>query len=244
MVAAARERRAGEARGRRGACVTARPPKAWSRVPARRRSSKRSRTYCRAARSARSGRTYGGFAAAFAAAGGRVVEAKRLEDMERLDVAIVVNPNNPDGRIIPRGELLDLHERLARRGALLIVDEAFADFDGEEKPCVGAARERRGRLALVRQGLRAGRASSRFRARFAGHRSALAGRAGPVAGQRAGDRDRGSGARRFGLARGDARAPRQGQSAARRAPARRGLANHRRNAPLSAGRACRRARRL
>ena len=47
------------------------------------------------------GRTYGGFAAAFAAAGGRVVEAKRLEDMDRLDVAIVVNPNNPDGRIVP-----------------------------------------------------------------------------------------------------------------------------------------------
>ena len=47
------------------------------------------------------GRTYGGFAAAFAAAGGRVVEAKRLEDMDRLDAAIVVNPNNPDGRIVP-----------------------------------------------------------------------------------------------------------------------------------------------
>ena len=78
------------------------------------------------------GRTYGGFAAAFAAAGGRVVEAKRLEDMGALDVAIVVNPNNPDGRIIPRNDLLALHERLARRGAALIVDEAFADFDGQE----------------------------------------------------------------------------------------------------------------
>jgi cobalamin biosynthetic protein CobC len=76
--------------------------------------------------------TYGGFAAAFAAAGARVVEAKRLEDMQGLDVAIVVNPNNPDGRVTPRADLLDLQERLARRGALLIVDEAFADFDGEE----------------------------------------------------------------------------------------------------------------
>jgi cobalamin biosynthetic protein CobC len=76
--------------------------------------------------------TYGGFAAAFAAAGARVVEAKRLEDMADLDVAIVVNPNNPDGRVTPRAGLLDLHERLARRGAMLIVDEAFADFDGEE----------------------------------------------------------------------------------------------------------------
>jgi cobalamin biosynthesis protein CobC len=77
--------------------------------------------------------TYGGFAAAFAAAGSRVVEAKRLEDMEALDVAIVVNPNNPDGRIIPRGALLDLHARLARHGGVLIVDEAFADFDAENE---------------------------------------------------------------------------------------------------------------
>jgi cobalamin biosynthetic protein CobC len=76
--------------------------------------------------------TYGGFAAAFAAEGARVAEAKRLEDIAHLDVAIVVNPNNPDGRITRRDALLELHERLARRGAMLIVDEAFADFDGEE----------------------------------------------------------------------------------------------------------------
>ena len=109
---------------------------------------------------------------------------------------------------------------LARRGGVLIVDEAFADFDGRGKPRADAARERRGRAALVRQDLRTGRPSSRLRARFAGHRPVLAGGAGAVAGQRAGDRDRGSRARRFGLARSDARAPRQGRGAARRAPAR------------------------
>jgi cobalamin biosynthetic protein CobC len=76
--------------------------------------------------------TYGGFASAFAAAGVHVVEAERLKDMEGLDVAIVVNPNNPDGRIISRAALLDLRERLARRAGVLIVDEAFADFDPEE----------------------------------------------------------------------------------------------------------------
>ena len=75
--------------------------------------------------------TYGGFESAFAAGGSRVVEAKRLEDMRDLDVAIVVNPNNPDGRIVPRVALLDLHARLARRRSVLIVDEAFADFDAE-----------------------------------------------------------------------------------------------------------------
>jgi cobalamin biosynthesis protein CobC len=75
--------------------------------------------------------TYSGFAAAFADRGARIINAKRLKDMDVLDVAIVVNPNNPDGRIIPRDDLLALHEGLARRGAVLIVDEAFADFGGE-----------------------------------------------------------------------------------------------------------------
>jgi cobalamin biosynthesis protein CobC len=74
------------------------------------------------------GPTYSGFASAFAAVGAPVVEARRLEEMRDADVAIVVNPNNPDGRITSRSLLLDLHERLARRGGVLIVDEAFADF--------------------------------------------------------------------------------------------------------------------
>src|SRR5690349_13268742 len=90
------------------------------------------------------GATYGGLGAAFAATGARVVEAKRLEDMGAFDTAIVVNPNNPDGRIVRRAGLLDLHEQLARRRGVLIVDEAFADFDGKESlapalPARGAA---------------------------------------------------------------------------------------------------------
>ena len=148
------------------------------------------------------GPTYGGHAAAFAAAGASVVEAARLEDMGDLNVAIVVNPNNPDGRITRRADLLELHERLARRGGMLIVDEAFADFDGaERKPRAGAARERRGRAALLRQVLRTGRASPWFCDRLAGHRPALAGGAWALAGQRSGDRDRDQGARRSRLGR-------------------------------------------
>jgi len=76
------------------------------------------------------GPAYGGLKSAFEAAGARVDDAKRIEDMGELDVAIVVNPNNPDGRITPRADLLELQRRLAPRGGLLIVDEAFADFDG------------------------------------------------------------------------------------------------------------------
>ncbi len=79
------------------------------------------------------GPTYSGFASAFAAAGARAIEVKRLEELDGFDVAIVVNPNNPDGRIIPHDDLLALHERLAPRGGVLIVDEAFADFDAESE---------------------------------------------------------------------------------------------------------------
>ena len=76
------------------------------------------------------GPTYGGHADAFAAAGVPVEHAASLDAMDDLDVAIVVNPNNPDGRITRRADLLSLHARLHPRGGMLIVDEAFADFGG------------------------------------------------------------------------------------------------------------------
>ncbi|TLX59572.1 threonine-phosphate decarboxylase [Stutzerimonas nosocomialis] len=47
--------------------------------------------------------------------------------LERLDVLVVVNPNNPTGRLIPPQQLLDWHAQLAERGGWLIVDEAFMD---------------------------------------------------------------------------------------------------------------------
>jgi len=76
------------------------------------------------------GRTYGGHAEAFAAAGARIWRAESIEDLEQCAVAVVVNPNNPDGRVAPRSALLALAGRLAARGGQLVVDEAFADFDG------------------------------------------------------------------------------------------------------------------
>jgi cobalamin biosynthesis protein CobC len=77
--------------------------------------------------------TYSGFDEAFAAMGVMVEPAASLDALGRADVAIVVNPNNPDGRITPRADLLDLHARLVPRRGVLIVDEAFADFgDADE----------------------------------------------------------------------------------------------------------------
>lgn len=42
-------------------------------------------------------------------------------------IVIVVNPNNPDGRVFESEELALLARRLAAKGGLLVVDESFAD---------------------------------------------------------------------------------------------------------------------
>ena len=78
------------------------------------------------------GETYGGHARAWRAAGARVETVATLDALHAFDVAVVVNPNNPDGRLVRRADLLDLHRRLAGGGGTLIVDEAFIDLlDGD-----------------------------------------------------------------------------------------------------------------
>jgi cobalamin biosynthetic protein CobC len=47
--------------------------------------------------------------------------------LDSLDVLVVVNPNNPTGRLLPAEQLLAWHARLAIRGGWLLVDEAFMD---------------------------------------------------------------------------------------------------------------------
>lgn len=48
-------------------------------------------------------------------------------DLARADVAVVVCPNNPDGRMLHPDILLALAGELAARGGTLVLDEAFAD---------------------------------------------------------------------------------------------------------------------
>ena len=79
------------------------------------------------------GSTYCGHAEAFRAAGVRLLEFDSLDALAPAEVAIVVNPNNPDGRVTSRAALLDLSTRLMRGGGWLIVDEAFADFDAADE---------------------------------------------------------------------------------------------------------------
>lgn len=63
-------------------------------------------------------------------AGHRLVELDEGQvegALDSLDVLLLVNPNNPTGRCVPRQRLLDWQARLARRGGWLVVDEAFMD---------------------------------------------------------------------------------------------------------------------
>lgn len=73
------------------------------------------------------GPTYAEHCVAAAQAGHRVEEVGGFAALAQADLAIVVNPNNPDGRLIARADLLTLRDRLAVRGGLLVVDEAFMD---------------------------------------------------------------------------------------------------------------------
>lgn len=47
--------------------------------------------------------------------------------LDSLDVLVLVNPNNPTGRLLGVAQLLEWHARLAARGGWLVVDEAFMD---------------------------------------------------------------------------------------------------------------------
>ena len=84
--------------------------------------------------------TYSEHALTFAAAGHRVTRFEGLKAVsDRARIVVVVNPNNPDGRVFEAAELLALADRLAARDGLLLVDEAFADVDGTRSlaPCTG-----------------------------------------------------------------------------------------------------------
>lgn len=60
-------------------------------------------------------------------AGHETVETGDPAALGNADYAVVVNPNNPDGRIVERPALLELAGAMRRSGGLLLVDEAFMD---------------------------------------------------------------------------------------------------------------------
>lgn len=69
------------------------------------------------------GPTYNEHAACLRAAGWQVDEVRKIEDLAGADLAVVVNPNNPDGRETQADTLI----ALSRKVGQLVVDESFGD---------------------------------------------------------------------------------------------------------------------
>lgn len=72
--------------------------------------------------------TYEEHALCWRRCGHRVDLVDDVDALAGADVAVVVNPNNPTGRLLPRDALVRLAATLRRRDGLLIVDEAFVDL--------------------------------------------------------------------------------------------------------------------
>jgi len=76
--------------------------------------------------------TYGEYVRAFSLAG---LAVDAISDLAAITPAhrlvVIVNPNNPDGRLYRRAELRKLCASLAERDSLLVVDEAFGDMEPE-----------------------------------------------------------------------------------------------------------------
>jgi cobalamin biosynthesis protein CobC len=92
--------------------------------------------------------TYGEFARAAAFAGHSVLEARDLASADDAQLVFIGNPNNPDGRLAARSDLLALAERLCRRGGMLVVDEAFMDAGPAVQSL--AAEVSRGNIVVLR----------------------------------------------------------------------------------------------
>src|SRR4051794_40012907 len=71
--------------------------------------------------------TYAEHQRAASLAGHSATEVSTAEHLTRADLAIVVNPNNPDGRLVKRDTLLNIADEMRPRGGVLLVDESFAD---------------------------------------------------------------------------------------------------------------------
>jgi cobalamin biosynthesis protein CobC len=82
--------------------------------------------------------TYNEYAAVLSAAAWEVREVPELDALAGADLAVVVNPNNPDGRRHDPDRLLALLPRVGR----LVVDESFADAVPELSLAAEAGRPR------------------------------------------------------------------------------------------------------
>jgi cobalamin biosynthesis protein CobC len=71
--------------------------------------------------------TYSEHARAATLAGHAVIEFRDLGGIGNAALVLVANPNNPDGRLLAKAELLRIARNLQSRAGVLAVDEAFMD---------------------------------------------------------------------------------------------------------------------
>ncbi len=86
--------------------------------------------------------TYNEHAASLQAAGWQVATPARPEDLAGADLAVIVNPNNPDGRSFTPAEVA----RIAATVGWLIVDESFCD----PRPDLSVAGQDIGNVVVLR----------------------------------------------------------------------------------------------
>lgn len=78
------------------------------------------------------GPTYSEHASAWRSAGREVIAIGDISELpQQARHAVIVNPNNPDGRIVDRATLAAAARLLQPRGGWLVIDEAFADVTPE-----------------------------------------------------------------------------------------------------------------
>ncbi len=92
--------------------------------------------------------TYNEHARAARLAGHSVTEAREIGALADADLAVVGNPNSPDGRLIDRDTLLAVAGKLRLRGGVLVVDEAFMDVGPRDASLAGEVA--RGNVVVLR----------------------------------------------------------------------------------------------
>ncbi|MBN2232791.1 MAG: threonine-phosphate decarboxylase [Deltaproteobacteria bacterium] len=69
-------------------------------------------------------------------------------DLEHVDLAVIGNPGNPAGTVLPRSRLEVMVEFFRRRKIRFLVDEAFIDFVGDEYSLIGDVERQPGLMVL------------------------------------------------------------------------------------------------
>jgi len=91
---------------------------------------------------------YNEYARAAALAGHDVTAVREVADCAGARLAIVGNPNTPDGRILQRNLLLALADDMRTKGGVLVVDEAYMDVGPPGASVAGDVA--RGNLVVLR----------------------------------------------------------------------------------------------